>query len=72
VLAAQRTVLILSGPVGVGLGGLLVTGLGVRPAFLIAALGTVTLGVAASVGVAARRGSPAPRRPSTADVSPRR
>lgn len=48
VLAAQRTVMILSGPVGAGLGGLLVTGFGVRPAFLVAAAGTVALGVSAS------------------------
>ncbi len=54
VLAAQRTVLILSGPVGVGLGGLLVTTLGVRPAFLIAALGTVTLGICAAVAQRSR------------------
>ena len=48
VLAAQRTVMILSGPVGAGLGGLLVTGFGVRPAFLVAAAGTVALGVSAA------------------------
>jgi MFS family permease len=48
VLAARRTVLIASGPVGTGLGGLLVTGLGARPAFLIAAVATVALGLAAA------------------------
>jgi MFS family permease len=49
VLAARRTVMILSGPVGTGLGGLLVTTLGARPAFLIAALATLALGLAAAV-----------------------
>jgi Major Facilitator Superfamily len=48
VLAARGTVMILSGPAGVGLGGLLVTGMGVRAAFLIASAGTLALGVLAA------------------------
>ncbi|WP_203834756.1 MFS transporter [Winogradskya humida] len=52
VLAARRTVMILAGPVGVGTGGLLVTGLGPRPAMLVTAVGTMTLGILAAAATA--------------------
>jgi MFS family permease len=51
VLAARGTVMILSGPVGVGLGALLITALGVRAAFLIAALATLALGILAAAAI---------------------
>ncbi|WP_305782378.1 MFS transporter [Symbioplanes lichenis] len=55
VLAARRTVLILSGPVGVGAGGVLVTTYGARPAFLVAGGGTVLLGLVTAGVVAVAR-----------------
>jgi hypothetical protein len=59
VLAARRTVLILSGPAGVGLGGLLVAGWGARAAMLLAAIATLLLGLL-TAALTARRGSGPP------------
>ncbi|WP_306211863.1 MFS transporter [Actinoplanes sp. RD1] len=59
VLAARRTLLIVSGPVGVGAGGVLVSAYGVEPAFLVTGCGTLLLGlVTAGVVATSRRRAP--------------
>ncbi|MFI5938418.1 MFS transporter [Actinoplanes sp. NPDC051494] len=55
VLAARRTVMILSGPVGVGAGGVLVTTAGALPAILVSAAATLVLGVLTTAVVLLKR-----------------